>query len=279
MIPLESVLKDVYLLMRGEDVNEDLIMEFGIRALEHLKVYKTYDYAVCILRVENNQAMYPNGMLGVEHVLYQASLQSNIEKRYLIHDLVDIDENVEWNQTTYDLEYSAKITKLVQMPNKLQAQGWRYLPISDRNFDKSIICNPEIFTCNNCGDWWYPDSVRNRFITSFSDGYIAVTYYRYPQNEEGKYLIMDLPFIKDAIENFVLSKTYQRLWNLSVEGAREKYMHYNAKWGISANAAIAESMRLSMPEIINSEKYTTLFKRDNIKKLLGGYGKEHINMR
>lgn len=278
MIPLDSVLKDIYLVMRNEDVNEDLIMEFGIRALEHLRIYKTYDYAVCVLKVQNNQAQFPNGMLGVEHVLYMKDSVNLVDRRYLIEDDILSFTEVDWNAVEIEHKYVARVTGLVGLPNRMRHHGWDYLPISDRNFDKSIICNPELPRCDGCGDWWLPDMARERFVTSFESGFIAVTYYRYPQNEEGQYLILDEPFLKDAIEAFVLSKTYQRLWNMSVEGAQQKYTHYSQKWSVLANAAIGELMRLSMPEMINLDKMNTLFKKDNIQKLLGGYGKERTNM-
>lgn len=278
MIPLDSVLKDIYLVMRNEDVNEDLIMEFGIRALEHLRVYKTYDYAVCILKVENNQAQFPNGMLGVEHVLFLKDSTHRVDRRYLLTDDIISFKEVDFSAVEIEHKMISKVTNLQGITNEMRHKGWDYLPLSDRNFDKSILCNPELPRCNECGDWWLPDMVKERFVTSFENGYIAVTYYRYPQNEEGQYLIMDEPFLKDAIEAFVLSKTYQRLWNMSIEGAQQKYMHYSQKWSVLANAAIGELMRLSMGEMLNLPKANTLFKRDNLQKLLGGYGKENVRM-
>jgi hypothetical protein len=74
MIPLNSALKDVYLLMRESDVNEDLIMEFAIRGMEHMVVYHTYEKAVCMLRVDNCQSPYPKGTYGIEAVLYKQEL-------------------------------------------------------------------------------------------------------------------------------------------------------------------------------------------------------------
>lgn len=278
MIPLDSLLKDIYLVMRQEDVNEDLIMEFGIRALEHLRIYKTYDYAVCVLKVENNQVDYPNGMLGIEHVLYMKDSTYMRDRRFLVTDDILSFTETSWNVVEIEHKYVSKVSDLVGLTGRMQNVGWQYLPLSDRNFDKSIICNPNLPRCNECGDWWLPDNVRERFITSFETGYIAVTYYRYPQNEEGQYLIMDEPFLKDAIEAFVLSKTYQRLWNMSVDGAQQKYTHYSQKWSVLANAAIGELMRLSLPEIINMDRMNTLFKKDNIQKVLGGYGKEQTKM-
>jgi hypothetical protein len=217
-------------------------------------------------------------MLGVEHVLYLKESVHKVERRYLLKDDIISFKEVDFSTAEIEYKNTAKVTDLHGVTNEMRHKGWDYLPLSNRNFDKSILCNPELPRCDDCGDWWLPDNVKERFITSFENGYIAVTYYRYPQNEEGQYLIMDEPFLKDAIETFVLAKTYQRLWNMSIEGSQQKYMHYNQKWSVLANAAIGEMMRLSMGEMINLDKMNTLFKRDNIQKLLGGYGKENVRM-
>ena len=76
LIPLNSVLKDVYLLMNEDSVTEDLVMEFAIRGMEHLAVNQTYERAVCVLPIVNNQVSYPKGMYGIHAVL------GNIQPKY-----------------------------------------------------------------------------------------------------------------------------------------------------------------------------------------------------
>lgn len=279
MIPLESVLNSVYLLIDDYQVDEDLVNEFAVQALEHLSVYKSYDYAVCVLKVDNYQTDFPRGMLGVEHVLYQVDTVRYPERRFLIRDAITTVTDIDWNTVEYEIRYDARLTNFTSLKNNLMRTGWNYLPLSNRNFDRSILCNPELHTCDNCDDWWYPDKVNNRFITSFPSGYIAVTYYRYPQNSEGKYMIIDMPFVKDAILNYVLSMIYLKFWLAGKEGAESKHKYFNTRWGVYANAAIAESIKPSFDEIINMDKLNTLFKKDSIRKIIGGYGKEIKNMR
>lgn len=279
MIPLESVLTDVHLMINNESIKEDFVMENAIRALEHLSVYKTYDFAVCLLRVENNQVTFPNGMLGIEHVLYLKDASEYSERRFILQQAVTDIVDVSWHAVEYNVRYEAKVTNFVGLPRHFESHGWAYLPLSDRNFDKSVLCNPELQTCGSCGDWWYPDTVRDRFITSFESGYIAVTYYRYPQNEEGQFLIMDQPDVKQAIYTYVMTKIFERQWLNNVEGAERKYQHFNRQWGVYYAAAIAALIKPSLPEIINGDRMNTLFKKDNIQKLIGGYGKERKNMR
>ena len=278
MIPLESVLSDVYLLLSNDVVDEKLVMESAILAMEHLQIHKGYDFAVCLLKVENNQAQYPNGMLGIEHVLYMPTSRTSSEKRYMLRDAVTEVTDVSWNVVEYNIRYDAKLTNFTNFKKDFKNSGWKYLALSNRQFDKSIICNPELKGCDSCEDWWYPDTSRSRFITSFEEGLIAVTYYRYPQDEQGRYLVLDTPFIRDAILHFVLSRHYMKQWNNNIEGAQGRYMHYNQKWGALAMAAIGDQLTWSLPEIINMDRYNTLFKRDNVKKILGGYGGESKNM-
>jgi hypothetical protein len=200
----------------------------------------------------------------------------NFIKQYCLKSNVT---EVNWNVIEYDVRYETKVMDFYGVGTRLIKHGWQYLPVSDRNSNKSVICNPELTLNNSCEDWWYPDTVRSRFITSFDTGYIAVTYYRYPQNEEGKYLIFDTPFVKDAIFNYVLSMFYLKLWLQGEKEANSKHQYFNQKWGLLANAAIAESIKPSYDEIINMDKLNTLFKKDDIKKIIGGYGREKTNMR
>ena len=165
MIPLESVLKDVYLVASNHQIDEDLINEFAVRALEHISVNKTYDFAVCLLKVDNNQAEFPRGMLGVEHVLYMAESTNQRERRFVLRDAITTVEQVSWNVIEYDVRYDAKVTNFIGVGTSLIQNGWQYLPISDRNFNRSIICSPEIHENLSCGDWWYPDTARSRIVT------------------------------------------------------------------------------------------------------------------
>lgn len=283
MIPLESVLKDVYLLLDDYQVEEDVVNEFAFRALEHIAVYKSYDYAVCFLEVSNNQAPFPHGMLGVDYVMYNRGLiQDNKHRNFFITDLIADANLVKWNTVEYEKHYVARITDFTALSGIRQYLGnkqWAYLNLSNNNFDKSVICNPDYSNDCNCDEWWYPDSARGRFITSFESGLIAVVYVRYPQDEEGRYLIPDMPFVKDAILNYVLSMIYLKQWLRGVQGADSKHQYFSRKWNGLANAAEAEMLKMSLPEIINTDRLNTFFKKDNVTKIVGGFGREYRNMR
>ena len=291
MIPLNSALKDVYLLMRESDVNEDLIMEFAIRGMEHIVVYHTYEKAVCMLRVDNCQSQYPKGTYGIEAVLYKQELDPiDVELVTTATVNVEVDgfTNYFINQTA-----EAKVTNFRQVIMRADT-GWNYLPMSNFTFDRSILCDsiqaqPE--NCNiegnvlsnfnirtGCSHYFIPDNSNNRFITSFDQGWLMVAYYRFPQNEKGEFMIPDHPLYNEALESYVLCKLFQRKWHMSEQGADGKYKHYLNKWQELSAAATGELMMLSLPDYINLDKQNKFFKNDSPLKIFGGYGKESAEM-
>lgn len=273
MIPVNSVLKDVYFLTREHNVLEDMVMEFAIRGMEFMSTYKTYERAVCILHVENNTAKYPLGMLGIEGVLYTRKhlgpedihviLTADVESKH-------VDYNKEHRLIDDDITFKLAPFRQLQFGDN---HGWQHLPISVNAFDRSILCAPEPAGLS-CGDWWMPDNPNNRIITSFENGMIAVAYLRYPQDDEGNFLIPDNPIVHEALESYVFYKIYQRLWHASVQGAESKVRYYGEKWQLLSAAAVGELSKLSLPEYINLAKQNRFFKDYGPEKVYGGFSAE-----
>lgn len=292
MIPLNSVLKDVYLLVRESDINEDLIMEFAIRGMEHMVVYHTYEKAVCILRVDNCQAQYPRGTYGIEGVLYKQEITP--------HDVelvTTASVNIEVDDTTNNLidkTIDCKVANFRQVIFSSGTTGWSYLPVSNFTFDRGILCESiqSSSSCcsiegtmiegsnvrSSCSHYFIPDNANSRFITSFDSGWIMVAYYRFPQNDKGEFVVPDHPLYNEALESYVLSKLYQRKWHMSEQGADSKYKHYLAKWQELSAAATGELMMLSLPDYVNLDKQNKFFRDDSPLKIFGGYGKEKTEM-
>jgi hypothetical protein len=292
MISLNSVLKDVYLLMRESDINEDLVMEFAIRAMEHMVVYHTYEKAVCILRVDNCQAPYPRGTYGIEAVLYKQEVaQADIDI------VTTATVNVEVDDFTNHLTSRSVDCKVANFRHVIMGAGsggWQYLPLSNFTFDRGILCEsiqsqPSNCTVegtvldtlsvkSGCSNYFIPDNANSRFITSFDSGWIMVAYYRFPQNNKGEFVVPDHPLYNEALESYILSKLYQRKWHMSEQGADSKYKHYLSKWQELSAAATGELMMLSLPDYVNLDKQNKFFKDDSPLKIFGGYGKEQLEM-
>lgn len=294
MVPLESVLKDVYFLVRESDISEDFVMEFAIRGMEHMAVYHTYEKAVCILRVENNQAPYPHGTYGIEGVLYKKDIALP-DTELVLTATTDIEVS-EGPSSTLSLDnksVSCKVANYRHIISGAANIGWQYLPLSNNTFDRGVICdsiktNPSNCTIENtpiddyclssCSDYYIPDNANHRFITSFDEGWIMVAYYRFPQNDKGQFMVPDHPLYNEALETYVLHKLYQRMWHLSKQGAQNKYQHYLQKWQELSAAATGELMMLSLPDYINLDKQNKFFRDDSPLKVFGGYGKEQIEL-
>lgn len=281
MIPLNSVLKDVYFLMREADVQEDLVMEFAIRAMESIYTYRAYEKAICFVRIENNQGAYPHGMLGIHGVLYNTEANMDSFKQYVTtHEDANGDDDIpkeERVQGYLDPNRNVVVWKLQNFTplDTLRGSGWKYLPLSNHAWDKSIICHQE-FVGSSCEDWYIPDNANSRFLTSFESGYLSVAYLRFPMNSDNEFLIPDVPEYAEAIESYVLMKIYQRFWHLSKQGADTKYKHYLEKWQWLSAAAVAKMNMLSLPEYINLTKQNKFFKDDSPLNVYGGYGRENM---
>ena len=276
MIPLESVMSNIYISIKDSDVKQDLVMEYLINGLELLSVYNSYEKAISIINVENNQADYPECMLGIEYILYQkdisnSSIPSVIKET--ISSILDINGNRIGNTSSFT------VTGFTGLVNNHSNHNWSYLSLSNNAFDRSIICNDELSYHSSCSDWYIPDSAANRIITSFNTGLIMIAYYKYPTNELGQYLILNIPQLIDALTNYVFYKIFQRQWHNSQEGAQNKMSYYKQLWDKqSDNVRVLVNMP-TMMDYYNMNKMDRMFKTDNISRILGGWGKERINMR
>lgn len=294
MIPLDSVLKDVYFLVREADVSEDFIMEYAIRGMEHLAVYHTYEKAVCILRVDNCQAPYPPGTYGIEGVLYKKDINQH-DVELITTTTTDLEVGETYNSLVVDNKtVTCKVANYRHIIAGAGQMNWQYLPLSNFSFDRSILCEgirsqPEHCSIGNtsindfslsirCEDYYIPDNANHRFITSFDEGWLMVAYYRFPQNNKGQFMVPDHPLYNEALESYVLSKLFERMWHLSKQGAQNKYMHYLQKWQQLAAATTGELMMPSLPDYINLDKQNKFFRDDSPLKIFGGYGKEKIEL-
>jgi len=278
LIPLNSVLKDVYLLMNEDSVTEDLVMEFAIRGMEHLAVNQTYERAVCVLPIVNNQVSYPKGMYGIHSVL------GNIQPKYNTTEyLVTSTTSLKVNDVDKTFEIiqegdTSVLYKLLDFKSlNFTQRGWQYLALSNNAWDRSILCDTSVNLSSSCEHWFIPDNSNNRFIVSFDYGHIAVAYYRFPQDKKGNFLIPDHPLVSEALESYVFSKIYQRLWHTSMQGAQQKYYHYLEKWQQLSAAATGELRMLSLPDYINLDKDNTFFRDYAPTKIYGGWGHEKTN--
>ena len=281
LIPISSVLKDIYLLLDESEVLEDLVMEFAIRGMEHLSTYQTYEKAVCVLPIQNSQASYPHGMYGIHSVMGNCNL-INKDVQYVTTTTTIQPEAIDRNGiiTIRKSQTPTVIHKILDFNSvNFIHSGWQYLSISNNSWDKSIICKNSINLSSNCDNWFIPDNANNRFIVSFDNGYIAVSYLRFPQNEDGEFLIVDNPLVTEALEAYVFSKIYQRKWHQSIQGSQNKYEHYLNKWQQLSVAATNELLLPSLPEYVNMAKDNTFFKDYSPNKIYGGYGHEVTNFR
>jgi hypothetical protein len=228
-----------------------------------------------VLPIVNNQVSYPKGMYGIHAVL------GNIQPKYNTTEyLVTSTTSLKVNDVDKTFEIiqegdTSVLYKLLDFKSlNFTQRGWQYLELSNNAWDRSILCEGSVNLSSSCDHWFIPDNSNNRFIVSFDYGHIAVAYYRFPQDKKGNFLIPDHPLVSEALESYVFSKIYQRLWHTSMQGAQQKYYHYLEKWQQLSAAATGELRMLSLPDYINLDKDNTFFRDYGPTKIYGGWGHE-----
>lgn len=272
-IPINAILKDMYFLMNEYNIKEDFILEFAIYGMEQLTTHKLYEMAVCVLPVDNFQASYPEGMLGIQSVMYN-KCNIHLPEEFVCTSTTKLEADDESQFISQQIE--TKITNFRMF--RFEKIGWDYLSLSNNTYDRTIMCKDSPNLSNHCNDWFIPDHSKNRFMTSFDEGLIAVAYYRYLVDENGNFLIPDDPMYMEALQSYIFYKLYERLWHLNKEGAQGKYQHYLSKWQQLCATVKASFMMLSLPEHVNLDKQNRFFRDSGATKIYTGQGRERMNL-
>lgn len=183
----------------------------------------------------------------------------------------DFGRDIFWDkQRNYGYVTGVLSDVYMRQGGRFEEHGWQYLHISDQPFDASILCKGMYRPCQGCEDWWLPDIYKNRIITSFSEGYIAIVYYRHPVNEDGMFIIPDVPEFKQALISYVLMKLAEkRMWSKE-EGSTQMYKLYSQRWSLFCMKAVAVLSTPDMNELINMDRNNTLFKDYDVRTLVMG---------
>lgn len=361
MIPLEYILKDVFIMVKEHDISEYDVLEWATQGLGLLHSVRTYQTAVCIQEVNNHIAKIPDGAIGIHHVRYMPSAKNEPEQVRLMLQQVNfitdkrMDMKCDGSPTKIPLHYRAQqdhqedawmdhnhqlhhdpvhnhdghhghpdmhdynhhhghpsphhhghqhnspwdftreihwdkhrdfgyvtgvlTDTVLRTPSPNSSPGWQYLHISDQPFDKSILCDKESRPCKECEDWWLPDRPKNRIVTSFSEGLIAISYYRYPMNEEGMFLIPDIPIFKEALYHYVMMKFSEKRMLSKEDNSMSLYSLYSKKWSLLYRNARSVVFTPSLSEIINLDRNNTMFRDYDIRTIaMGNHRNERMRL-
>ncbi|GIU70159.1 MAG: hypothetical protein KatS3mg002_1395 [Candidatus Woesearchaeota archaeon] len=224
-IPLKAALVSIYDIIDEDDieVDESKIIEWASNEMRLLSVKQTYDHKLAFLIVSNHKAALPCGFKIIDFIAYK-------------HILTDTDiANIKLY--TSDAESNTIGSKYMSFINSDYFKSWTMLRMAVKNsFMLGIHCKNPINMYAKCEHEYSVD--KYGFIhTSFKDGYLALSYYSYPQDSEGNFLIPDDEDIKEAIKDYCFMKLWEKRMNLKEENSINMYNLYKRQYKIShANA-------------------------------------------
>ena len=281
MIKIESVLQDVYRLIdQNAGVTEDDILESAASAMSHLYNYKLYERALCILPVNNHQALLPD-YYEILHAYYKPCVDScDLSNLDDIINTVQIDisgitsphTSLTGNITSVTDENGAIVGKLGQktlfdVRKSATSGGWSNMALSHNIINQLAILRTDTAVVqaeDPTGAATYCDytySVHGSIVTcSARQGFILLAYVRTPRDQDGDLIIPALPLVNEAIKSYILMEMHERSMNMHEQGAIGLYDRYFNKWERLSAAAMGELMKPSWPEwvaIVKDNRYFT----------------------
>jgi hypothetical protein len=279
MVSIRRVLADVYTLIdQNMGVTEDVLMEWAATGLAHFYNYKVLEEAICFRRVENHQTVVPTNMVDILSVMYLLDSQTEIGDRPCPDDKPH-SECISVTDTKYlNDEKTVSKKKLYELKTDPKWTAWKYLSVGNSHATLSLMnedCPNIGAICEHTFMLTGTDVIR----TTFEKGWIAIHYRRPPIDENGDFLIPDIPNVSEALLSYVLMKIFQKQKHMGVQGAKGEYNDYRREWQEFFVAGESELMMPSLPEWYNIIKLNRMFK-DSPKHSIftNNRGEESINL-
>ena len=218
--PLSAALSDVYAIISEDHIDPGYIVEWASSALRDMDIVTMMEPCVSFHKVENHTAPLPCGMKYGEMIMYKEKVDStDIEyiKTY-------ISEGNGVVERTPDLDH-------LQNPLGLEQRDWKPMRAAESNFNLTAWCSDSpVFYCRS--EHEFTVKPQGYLITSLEKGFIAVSFYKHPTNEDGEFLIPDDETVIKALVSFVMSKIWEKRWNNMDEGAERRMRKYEADWEV-----------------------------------------------
>ena len=233
-IPLSAALADVYSIVDGNTISEHDVLEWASHGFRKLKVKQLYESTTSFIKVVNHVAKLPIGVKMIEQIYYK-------------EEFVDDDiSNIEVYTSNADT-FSVTKSNSDFMQSNYYTSSWSPLRLATSTFHNQVVLRDSPNYRCRC-EHEYSINKNNCVVTSFEEGYLAVSYLRFPMNDEGEFLIPDDINILVAIKNYVLMKIWEKRYNFKEDGAEGRFQNYLRLWEITRAATIGKIMMFSVDE-------------------------------
>lgn len=246
-IPIQSVLEG--LPISSELWTERDVLEDAARAMEMIGLVAQYQSDVKLLKVTNHKTLLPKGLVMINQIAFKTDFTINSNDEFDIKKALGIDNEPYMQNSTLWLH-----TTWIQSPH--YQNKWKPLRLSTNTFALAVHQDNCINIVAKCDESYTvtPDGV---ITTSFKDGYIAISYLRYPMDCDGNFLIPDSEYYKQALRAYIMMRIWEYRMNMKEEGADKLYMNYSNQWSLMKAKATAEINLPSLDELENIRNVQT----------------------
>ncbi len=239
-ISIKSVLDDVVRFIPPDSFNEMEIIEDCSKAMDKIGYILQYEPAIAFVPIKQYKGCLPKGLVQLNQIAYKTNFAITQDDIVSIRELTSLDVN----------NYPSDGLPLALLQSSWYRSHWQPLRLSTNTFALSVLCEDcGLLSCPTCE---YEDTILpdGHIVTNFPEGYVCVSYMKYPTDCDGEFLIPDNENYKEALKNFALMRQWEIRWNMKEEGSERLYMKYQAQWGLFKAKATAD-MRITLDSLEN----------------------------
>jgi hypothetical protein len=225
---IRAVLSKLSSIFPQDQWNEDDVIEWAASALMKMKVNTQMQPAIAFTTIKNYRAKLPKGLVKLEQVAYKKSRSINVT------DLERLKEDLRiTNEAYYD--------KFVNLTTK-----FNYIPVKKATSPFSLQK-----ACEDCNDVYLANLEYTLLPTgclhfSISTGDVCIAYLKYPQDDNGDFLIPDDEDVIDALTYYCCAMIWQYRMNMKEENAFNMFDMY---LGLYETKATKAKGKMVMPDI------------------------------
>ena len=269
---IKAVLAEVASTIPSDLWRESDAIEWAAIAMDKIGAQPQYEHAIHFDQVVNHKVCLPKGLVQVHMIAYKLNSTLTQEDLDAIERSLGIDDEV--NMESSGLAIQAYLA------NRDFTNAWAPLRLSTNAFALSVHCDNCANIDNSCNET-YTISPNGIITTSFNTGYVCISYYRYPTDSEGNFLIPENAEYVDALRKYIMMRIWEKRRNMKEEGADSIYKDYRAEWSLAKARATAD---VRDPDVNQMENLKNIYTRliPKTRRYAGFFGnlssEELINM-
>lgn len=213
--------------------SETDIVEWVGEAMEFLKVLPILEESVKFIKVKDNKASLPDGLV---HILQLSKLEEElvltefIEKSLALEDdsSCDCEAKFDCKDNSYKWEYRSWVT------SEVRTKGFSPIRLANNVYFKSLVCKEKDYdklyhSCQH--EYSLSKGMHPELIFSFKDGIVALSYVRLLTDPETGYpLIPDQADFISAIQYYLKWKISEAMTWRGREGYSQMLQYARGEW-------------------------------------------------